>query len=258
MFALAESSGTGDGSGTTNLSLLTSYKRTTVENAVIETNGDQSFTVTITKPIGDSQWDDGAKYCIYAWTEANETEGIPQDFGVGRDNITIEESAIKAINTIPSVETTMTEVLGEQVDKIIHYPKEITMTDNAGDTSRKISSGDQVISMTPTEDLEKAELPDTDMGVGVVIDELKTAASFNITREQKSIAVEGFSGTVGTGTNIGSNGRLGTLFFDTDPNTTKNRLLFYLQSQEEVNAADGEKYSGIIHFLFTKGSGTTN
>ncbi len=258
MFALATSAGTGDGSGQT-LSLNTSYKADSISDAVITKDDDRTFTVTFTKTGGTSTWDDGAKYCIYVWTEANDISNLPQDFGVGEKDKYISETDIKGITTIPSVETTLAAVLGKQVESIIRYPKQITMMDNVRPGNENIFSGNEKITIQPILDNgNKAEIPNPDVGVDVVIKELDGSPTFDISRGSVNIPLKGFIGTIGSGKEIPGSGKLGTLKFDPNNNSTQDLLQFYFRSATPPTVADGSAFEGTIHFQFSNGSGTTN
>ena len=268
MFALATSAGTSDGLGQT-LSLITSYKADSISDAVITKNDDRTFTVTFTKTGGSSTWDDGAKYCIYVWTKANDISSLPLDFGVGEKDKYISENDIKGITTIPSVETTLTEVLGEQVNNIIHYPKEIVMMDNVKPDNKHIFSANQKITMTPLKVQEgsqtiAAEVPNPDSGVDVVIKEISdnqdVEKSIKVSRTVGSsdeiINLTCFLGTIESSNakKISSNGKVGTLYFADG----KNEIPLYFRSSESTppNVADGAPLTGQIHFIFSKsGSG---
>lgn len=262
MFALAKS----DGSG----SLSTTYKANAIENAVITPSGNTGFTVTFTKTNGDYQWDDGASYYIYAWTGANAKDNeLPGNFGIGADSTIVEDADIETVNTlIPSVKTSMLGILTqEHFDEIIHYPKEIAMMDNVKPSNNHIFSANQKITMTPLTVQEgsqtvAAEVPDPDSGVDVVIKEISdnqdVENSIQVSRTvgsgDETINLTCFLGTIESGTapKIGTNGKVGTLYFE----ASKNELPLYFRSSTLPDVADGATFMGQIHFIFSKsGSG---
>ena len=262
MFALAKS----DGSG----SLSTTYKANAIENAVITPSGNTGFTVTFTKTNGDYQWDDGASYYIYAWTGANAKDNeLPGNFGIGADSTIVEDADIETVNTlIPSVKTSMLGILTqEHFDEIIHYPKEIAMMDNVKPSNNHIFSANQKITMTPLTVQEgsqtvAAEVPDPDSGVDVVIKEIRDGQnvenSIQVSRKvgssDETIKLTCFLGTIESGTapKIGTNGKVGTLYFE----ASKNELPLYFRSSTLPDVADGATFMGQIHFIFSKsGSG---
>ena len=181
----------------------------------------------------------------------------------------ISENDIKGITTIPSVETTLTEVLGEQVNNIIHYPKEIVMMDNVKPDNKHIFSANQKITMTHLKVQEgsqtiAAEVPNPDSGVDVVIKEISdnqdVEKSIKVSRTVGSsdeiINLTCFLGTIESSNakKISSNGKVGTLYFADG----KNEIPLYFRSSESTppNVADGAPFTGQIHFIFSKsGSG---
>ena len=230
-----------------------------VSAPTIQKVSDTEFTVSFT--IRDSsgsisnKWDDGAKYRVFAWTGSNERITANPDFGQEGDAFPVKDN----ITTIPSTTTTMAGVLGQQVESIIHYPKQITMLDNVVPNNKHIFSGNEKITIQPTlNDGRSAEIPDSDIGVDVVIRELNGNQTFNITRGTETIPLKGFIGTVGKGSAIPSNGKMGTLKFDPDNNSTQDLLQFYFRSATPPTVADGPAFEGTIHFQFSNGSGTTN
>lgn len=214
-----------------------------------------SFTITDSSGSISNQWDDGAKYRVFAWTDSNGGVTSNPDFGQEGDAFPVNDT----ITTIPSTTTTMAGVLGQQVESIIHYPKQITMLDNVVPNNKHIFSGNEKITIQPTlNDGRSAEIPDSDIGVDVVIRELNGNQTFNITRGTETIPLKGFIGTVGNGTGIPNTGKLGTLKFDPDNNSTQDLLQFYFRSENPPTVADGSAFEGTIHFQFSNGSGTTN
>ena len=73
-----------------------------------------------------------------------------------------------------------------------------------------------------------------------------------------NIPLKGFIGTIGNGVAIPDTGKLGTLKFDPDNNSTQDLLEFYFRSENPPTVADGSAFEGTIHFQFSNGSGTTN
>ena len=225
-----------------------------VSAPTIQKVSDTKFTVSYT--ILDNSgsianiWDDGAKYRIFAWTATNGEVTNNPDFGEAGDKFA-EDASIE----IPSTTVTMTGVLGDQVWNMIHYPKQISMMDNVRPGNKNIFSANQVITISK---LGNAEIPDPDVGVDVVIEELNGNPTFDITRGSESIALKGFIGTVGAGSVIPNTGRLGTLKFDPSNTTTQDLLEFYFRSENPPTVADGSAFEGTIHFQFSNGSGTTN
>lgn len=214
-----------------------------------------SFTITDSSGSISNKWDDGAKYRVFAWTNSNGGVTSNPDFGQERDAFPVNDN----ITTIPSTTTTMAGVLGQQVESIIQYPKQITMLDNVVPNNKHIFSGNEKITIQPTlNDGRSAEIPDSDIGVDVVIRELNGNQTFNITRGTETIPLKGFIGTVGNGTGIPNTGKLGTLKFDPDNNSTQDLLQFYFRSENPPTVADGSAFEGTIHFQFSNGSGTTN
>ncbi|HJA06960.1 MAG TPA: hypothetical protein H9798_07465 [Candidatus Mediterraneibacter pullicola] len=214
-----------------------------------------SFTITDSSGSISNKWDDGAKYRVFAWTNSNGGVTSNPDFGQERDAFPVNDN----ITTIPSTTTTMAGVLGQQVESIIQYPKQITMLDNVVPNNKHIFSGNEKITIQPTlNDGGSAEIPDSDIGVDVVIRELNGNQTFNITRGTETIPLKGFIGTVGNGTGIPNTGKLGTLKFDPDNNSTQDLLQFYFRSENPPTVADGSAFEGTIHFQFSNGSGTTN
>ena len=237
-------------------------KAATVAQATIEVDSANSdnFTVTFTKTDTTQQWDDGAQYRIYAWTESNVTDSLPANFGrSGLGQIALSEEQINGITTLPSVETLTTAVLGTEVESIIHYPKQITMLDNVNPADKHIYSANQKITITPVRDDDgnPAEIPDPDPGVDVVIQEIRDARStdaIEISRNtggsEETIKLTCFIGEIDpplTGTQISTDGKVGTLNF-----TSPTELLLYFRSQNEPNVADGAPFTGTIHFTFSK------
>ena len=225
-----------------------------VSAPTIQKVSDTKFTVSYT--ILDNSgsianiWDDGAKYRIFAWTATNGGVSGNSDFGEAGDKFA-EDASIE----IPSTTVTMTGVLGDQVWNMIHYPKQISMMDNVRPGNKNIFSANQVITISK---LGNAEIPDPDVGVDVVIEELNGNPTFDITRGSESIALKGFIGTVGAGSVIPNTGKLGTLKFDPSNTTTQDLLEFYFRSENPPTVADGAAFEGTIHFQFSNGSGTTN
>ncbi len=214
-----------------------------------------SFTITDSSGSISNKWDDGAKYRVFAWTNSNGGVTSNPDFGQERDAFPVKDN----ITTIPSTTTTMAGVLGQQVESIIHYPKQITMLDNVRPGNKNIFSGNEKITIQPILDNgNKAEIPNPDVGVDVVIQELNGNPTFDISRGSVNIPLKGFIGTVGSGKEIPSNGKLGTLKFDPDNNSTQDLLQFYFRSATPPTVADGLAFEGTIHFQFSNGSGTTN
>lgn len=229
----------------------------------IDRVGDNEFTVSFQiKNNGTSiseQWDEGANYRIYAWTDSNvspSSEGMNAiPFGsVNNDGNRFNYN--KVIDTIPSTTTTMTCVLGDQVESIIHYPKEVRMLDQVVAGDDNIYSGNEQITIAaPSETAE----PNPDVGVDVTILDFVSGNTFNITRGTSStdaIPITAFKGKIGdtSETRIGVGGRVGTLMF-ASPN---NVLQLYFRSETPPNAADGADYTGQITFRFTQATGTTN
>ena len=223
---------------------------------VSDTEFTVSFTITDSSGSISNKWDDGAKYRVFAWTGSNERITANPDFGQEGDAFPVKDN----ITTIPSTTTTMAGVLGQQVESIIHYPKQITMMDNVVPNNKHIFSGNEKITIQPTlNDGGSAEIPDSDIGVDVVIRELLNGnQTFNITRGTETIPLKGFIGTVGKGSAIPRNGKMGTLKFDPDNNSTQDLLQFYFRSENPPTVADGSAFEGTIHFQFSNGSGTTN
>ena len=223
---------------------------------VSDTKFTVSFTITDSSGSISNKWDDGAKYRVFAWTGSNERITANPDFGQEGDAFPVKDN----ITTIPSTTTTMAGVLGQQVESIIHYPKQITMMDNVVPNNKHIFSGNEKITIQPTlNDGGSAEIPDSDIGVDVVIRELLNGnQTFNITRGTETIPLKGFIGTVGKGSAIPRNGKMGTLKFDPDNNSTQDLLQFYFRSENPPTVADGSAFEGTIHFQFSNGSGTTN
>lgn len=230
-----------------------------VEAPVIKKVGEYEFTVTYTiKHLGDSithDWDENAKYRIFAWTTSNGNVSGISDFGQDRNQFQWDTQ----ITNIPSTTTTMVGVLGDQVESIIHYPKQITMMDNVRPGNKNIFSGNQRITIQPTlKDGNTAEIPNQDVGVDVVIQELNGNPTFDISRGTENIPLKGFIGTIGNGVAIPGTGKLGTLKFDPSNTTTQDLLEFYFRSENPPTVADGAAFEGTIHFQFSNGSGTTN
>lgn len=222
---------------------------------VSDTEFTVSFTITDSSGSISNKWDDGAKYRVFAWTGSNERITANPDFGQEGDAFPVKDN----ITTIPSTITTMAGVLGQQVESIIHYPKQITMLDNVRPGNKNIFSGNEKITIQPILDNgNKAEIPNPDVGVDVVIQELNGNPTFDISRGSVNIPLKGFIGTVGSGKEIPSNGKLGTLKFDPDNNSTQDLLQFYFRSATPPTVADGSAFEGTIHFQFSNGSGTTN
>ena len=222
---------------------------------VSDTTFTVSFTITDSSGSISNKWDDGAKYRVFAWTDSNGAVDGNPDFGKERDSFSVNDN----ITTIPSTTTTMAGVLGQQVESIIHYPKQITMLDNVRPGNKNIFSGNEKITIQPILDNgNKAEIPNPDVGVDVVIQELNGNPTFDISRGSVNIPLKGFIGTVGSGKEIPSNGKLGTLKFDPDNNSTQDLLQFYFRSATPPTVADGSAFEGTIHFQFSNGSGTTN
>ena len=214
-----------------------------------------SFTITDSSGSISNQWDDGAKYRVFAWTDSNGGVTSNPDFGQEGDAFPVNDT----ITTIPSTTTTMAGVLGQQVESIIHYPKQITMLDNVRPGNKNIFSGNEKITIQPILDNgNKAEIPNPDVGVDVVIQELNGKSTFDISRGSVNIPLKGFIGTVGSGKEIPNSGKLGTLKFDPDNNSTQDLLQFYFRSETPPTVADGSAFKGTIHFQFSNGSGTTN
>ena len=222
---------------------------------VSDTKFTVSFTITDSSGSISNQWDDGAKYRVFAWTDSNENVDGNPDFGQERDAFPVNDT----ITTIPSTTTTMAGVLGQQVESIIHYPKQITMLDNVVPNNKHIFSGNEKITIQPILDNgDKAEIPNPDVGVDVVIQELNGKSTFDISRGSVNIPLKGFIGTVGNGTGIPNTGKLGTLKFDPNDTGTQDMLEFYFRSENPPTVADGPAFEGTIHFEFSNGSGTTN
>ncbi len=222
---------------------------------VSDTKFTVSFTITDSSGSISNQWDDGAKYRVFAWTDSNGAVDGNPDFGKESDSFSVNDN----ITTIPSTTTTMAGVLGQQVESIIHYPKQITMMDNVVPNNKHIFSGNEKITIQPTlNDGRSAEIPDSDIGVDVVIRELNGKQTFNITRGTETIPLKGFIGTIGNGVAIPGTGKLGTLKFDPSNTTTQDLLEFYFRSETPPTVADGSAFEGTIHFQFSNGSGTTN
>lgn len=230
-----------------------------VSAPTIQKVSDTKFTVSYT--ILDNSgsianiWDDGAKYRVFAWTNSNGGVTGNSDFGQEGDAFPVNDN----ITTIPSTTTTMAGVLGQQVESIIHYPKQITMLDNVRPDNKNIFSGNEKITIQPILDNgNKAEIPNPDVGVDVVIQELNGKSTFDISRGSVNIPLKGFIGTIGNGVAIPDTGKLGTLKFDPDNNSTQDLLEFYFRSENPPTVADGSAFEGTIHFQFSNGSGTTN
>ena len=231
-----------------------------VTEAVIEPDGEDGFTVTFPKANVSHEWDDGAKYRIYAWTNSNGTTSLPDNFGEKESGATyIAKTDIEGITTLPSVETLTTAVLGTEVESIIHYPKQITMLDNVNPADKHIYSANQKITITPVRDDDgnQAEIPDPDPGVDVVIQEIQQSQDVNaiqISRTSGSgtetINLTCFLGTINTApaaSQIGGDGKVGTLKF-----ASPNELPLYFRSSAEPNVADGAPFTGQINFIFSK------
>lgn len=222
---------------------------------VSDTKFTVSFTITDSSGSISNQWDDGAKYRVFAWTDSNGAVDGNPDFGKESDSFSVNDN----ITTIPSTTTTMAGVLGQQVESIIHYPKQITMLDNVVPNNKHIFSGNEKITIQPTlNDGRSAEIPDSDIGVDVVIQELNGNPTFDISRGTENIPLKGFIGTIGNGVAIPGTGKLGTLKFDPSNTTTQDLLEFYFRSENPPTVADGAAFEGTIHFQFSNGSGTTN
>lgn len=240
-----------------------------VEAPVIEKVGEYEFTVTYTiKHLGDSithGWDETAKYRIFAWTTSNGNVSGISDFGQDRNQFQWDTQ----ITNIPSTTTTMVGVLGDQVESIIHYPKQIAMMDNVKPGNNHIFSGDQKITMTPLKVQEgsqtvEAEVPDPDSGVDVVIREIKDKQdadnSIKVSRTvgsgSETINLTCFLGTIesNNATKISTSGKVGTLYFASGQNEVP--LYFRSSGTNPPNVADGAPFTGQIHFIFSKsGSG---
>ena len=222
---------------------------------VSDTEFTVSFTIIDQNGSLSNEWDDGAKYRIFAWTNSNENIANNDDFGQAGDSFPVNDK----ITTIPSTTTTMAGVLGQQVESIIHYPKQITMMDNVRPDNKNIFSGNEKITIQPILDNgNKAEIPNPDVGVDVVIQELNGKSTFDISRGSVNIPLKGFIGTVGNETGIPNTGKLGTLKFDPNDTGTQDMLEFYFRSENPPTVADGPAFEGTIHFEFSNGSGTTN
>ena len=240
-----------------------------VEAPVIKKVGEYEFTVTYTiKHLGDSithDWDETAKYRIFAWTTSNGNVSGISDFGQDRNQFQWDTQ----ITNIPSTTTTMVGVLGDQVESIIHYPKQIAMMDNVKPGNNHIFSGDQKITMTPLKVQEgsqtvEAEVPDPDSGVDVVIQEIKDKQdadnSIKVSRTvgsgSETINLTCFLGTIesNNATKISTSGKVGTLYFASGQNEVP--LYFRSSGTNPPNVADGATFTGQIHFIFSKsGSG---
>lgn len=217
---------------------------------VSDTEFTVSFTIKNNNGSIANMWDDGAKYRIFAWTATNGAVPDNPDFGEEGDSFPVGANI-----DIPSTTVTMAGVLGDQIGDMIHYPEQISMMDNVMPNNKNIFSADQVITISKLGD---AEIPNPDVGVDVVIQELNGKSTFNITRGNENIALRGFIGTVGKGSAIPSTGKLGTLKFDPDDIGTQDMLEFYFRSDTPPAVADGTAFEGTIHFLFSKGSDQTN
>ena len=240
-----------------------------VEAPVIKKVGKYEFTVTYTiKHLGDSithDWDETAKYRIFAWTTSNGNVSGISDFGQDRNQFQWDTQ----ITNIPSTTTTMVGVLGDQVESIIHYPKQIAMMDNVKQGNNHIFSGDQKITMTPLKVQEgsqtvEAEVPDPDSGVDVVIQEIKDKQdadnSIKVSRTvgsgSETINLTCFLGTIesNNATKISTSGKVGTLYFASGQNEVP--LYFRSSGTNPPTVADGAPFTGQIHFIFSKsGSG---
>ena len=240
-----------------------------VEAPVIKKVGKYEFTVTYTiKHLGDSithDWDETAKYRIFAWTTSNGNVSGISDFGQDRNQFQWDTQ----ITNIPSTTTTMVGVLGDQVESIIHYPKQIAMMDNVKPNNKHIFSANQKITMTPLKVQEgsqtvEAEVPDPDSGVDVVIQEIKDKQdadnSIKVSRTvgsgSETINLTCFLGTIesNNATKISTSGKVGTLYFADQ----KNEIPLYFRSSgtNPPTVADGAPFTGQIHFIFSKsGSG---
>lgn len=211
----------------------------------VDNNGNDSLT---------NQWDDGAKYRIFAWTHSNESVRGNTDFGEAGDQFQWQT----AITTVPSTTTTMTGILGSQVESIVKYPKQVSMMDNVRNNNH-IYSSDQQITLYK---LSGVELPDTDMGIDVLIQDIETSGSnsFNITRGTENIAIKAMTGvTAGGGKDVPRTGLVGTLHFDSNNanlDTPDDTLAFYFRSVNETYVNDGGPFEGQITFLFRRGSGS--
>ena len=225
------------------------------------------MTYTI-KHLGNSithDWDETAKYRIFAWTTSNGNVSGISDFGQDRNQFQWDTQ----ITNIPSTTTTMVGVLGDQVESIIHYPKQIAMMDNVKPNNKHIFSANQKITMTPLKVQEggqsvDAEVPDPDSGVDVVIKEIRDGQnvenSIQVSRKvgssDETIKLTCFLGTIeqGNAPMISNNGKVGTLYFADQ----KNEIPLYFRSSGSTppNVADGAPFTGQIHFIFSKsGSG---
>lgn len=213
--------------------------------------GPYEFTVSYTiKDYNSSithDWDEGALYRIFAWTRSNgDVSGIT-DFGQDRSQFAWKTE----INNIPSTTTAMTGVLGSQIEKIIIYPREITMSD---DGDQHIYSGNKQITLNPFP--TSAELPNPDPGVDVTIEQLTNSPTFNISRSNNdTIALQAFTGTrTSSGTDIStSRGKVGTMKFSTGAQPMQNTLPLYFKSKDTVTGfADGDPFIGHITFRFSK------
>lgn len=243
MFALAQS----DGSGSLNMK----HNSSSITEVKTSTSGDRNFTVTFVKSNATHQWDDGAEYRVYAWTDTNDTSSLPGRFGEGADNITINGSEMTGINTIPSVATTTSGILGTAATTVIRYPSKITMSDSA---DGYIYSGNEEISI---EAPSTTELPSPDAGVDVTIQELTNAGTFSISRNSGSeiIALQAFIGTrTSSGDDISTrSGKVGTMMFSTSAAPEQNVLRLYFKSANKVTGfTDGDPFTGQITFRFSK------
>ena len=163
----------------------------------------------------------------------------------------------------------MVGVLGDQVESIIHFPKQIALMDNVKPGNNHIFSGDQKITMTPLKVQEgsqtvEAEVPDPDSGVDVVIQEIKDKQdadnSIKVSRTvgsgSETINLTCFLGTIesNNATKISTSGKVGTLCFASGQNEVP--LYFRSSGTNPPNVADGATFTGQIHFIFSKsGSG---
>lgn len=217
-----------------------------------------SFTIEQLSSI-TKNWDDNANYRIYVWTGSNVMpsageSGITGTLGANRSKIEYN----KKIDTIPSATTTMTLVLGTEFNKMISYPKEITMSDNK---DQHIYSGTQEIILNKVSDT--VQQPDPDPGVTVKIRELIDRESFNLERKRGSttdyIALQGFLGDQPSGgqtTIFSQSGVVGTVKFKTDTQQNQNRLQMYFKSKDVVtDLVDAGAFTGQITFEFSQGSG---
>lgn len=224
--------------------------------------GDYEFTVSIeisnlNSGGSDSitnEWDDAASYRIYAWTDSNKTPDTIQQgiFGTAGSKLAHDAS----IDTIPSVTTVMTGVLGTQMETIISYPKEIRLLDNVVADDDNIYSGNEQITIAAPDGSSE---PETDVGVDVTIQEFSTANTFNISRGTggtDTIAIAAYKGTIGASTaqQIAVGGAVGTLKFESGEDV----IPIYFRSVSAPNALDGADYTGTIHFNFAQSTSTTN